>query len=258
MSLVTWSPQHYLRFADERARPARDLLAQVPLSAPALVYDLGCGPGNSTALLAEAYPDAEIVGVDNSEEMLAEARRSLPGRTFVFGDLARWMPDDTPDLLFSNATFHWIPEHAAVMTKLMASLPKGGVLALQMPDNLEEPSHRLMRDTAAAGPWSLKLAGAGRARSVLHSPQTYTDLLRPFGSRVDVWHTTYYHPLEGAPAIVDFLGSTALRPYLGPLDEEERARFLAEYTARIAAAYPVGPGGNVLPRFPRLFIVAVR
>ncbi len=256
--MTSWSPQQYLRFGAERMRPARDLLAQVPLSSPKRIYDLGCGPGNSTALLAEAYPDAEIAGVDNSEEMLAEARRALPSRAFVLADLARWLPEDTPDLLFSNAAFHWVPDHAAVMKGLAATLEPGGVLAVQMPDNLGEPSHRLMLDTAASGPWSGKLASADEARAVLQSPQAYYELLKPLCPRVDVWRTTYHHPLAGAAAIVDFLGSTALRPFLGPLEERERARFLADYSSRIDEAYPVGPDGKALLRFPRLFLVAVR
>jgi trans-aconitate 2-methyltransferase len=256
--MTSWSPQRYLRFGAERTRPARDLLAQVPLSSPRRIYDLGCGPGNSTALLAEAYPDAELSGVDISEEMLAEACRVLPTCAFVLADLARWLPDETPDLLFSNAAFHWVPDHVAVMKRLMATLDQGAVLAVQMPDNLGEPSHRLMLQTAASGPWSRKLASAGEARAVLQSPQAYYELLRPLCSRVDIWRTTYHHPLDGAAGIVDFLGSTALRPFLGPLDEMERERFLADYTARIAEAYPAGTDGMVLFQFPRLFLVAVR
>ena len=256
--MTSWSPEQYLRFGAERMRPARDLLAQVPLSSPTRVYDLGCGPGNSTALLAEAYPEAELMGVDNSEEMLAEARRVLPSPAFVLADLARWLPEKTPDLLFSNATFHWIPDHAALMKRLAATLEPDGVLAVQMPDNREEPSHRLMRDTAASGPWSRRLASADEARAVPQSPRAYYDLLRPLCSRVDIWRTTYHHPLAGAAAIVDFLGSTALRPFLGPLDETERERFLADYTARIAEAYPAGRDGMALLPFPRLFLIAVR
>lgn len=256
--MSSWSPRHYLRFSEERSRPARDLLAQVPLSSPTRVYDLGCGPGNSTALLGEAYPDAELVGVDDSEEMLAEARRVLPSRAFVLADLARWVPEGTPDLLFSNAAFHWVPDHAAVMTRLTATLEPGGVLAVQMPDNLGEPSHRLMQETAASGSWSGKLERADEGREVLRSPRAYYELLKPLCSRVDVWRTIYHHPLDGAAGIVDFLGSTALRPFLGPLDETERERFLAVYTARIAEAYPSGTDGMVLLAFPRLFLVALR
>ena len=255
---MAWSAEQYVKFEDERTRPARDLLAQVPLQNPRVIVDMGCGPGNSTELLVERYPEAQTIGLDSSPNMLKDARARLPSVTFDTADANSWTPGPEVDLVFANAIYQWVPGRLEVLPNVLAAMPPGGVLAVQMPDNLEEPSHRLMRETAAAGPWSLKLAGAGGARGVLHSPQTYYDLLRPFGARVDVWHTTYYHPLEGAPAIVDFLGSTALRPYLGPLDEEERARFLADYTERIAEAYPLGPGGTVLLRFPRLFIVAVR
>jgi trans-aconitate 2-methyltransferase len=256
--MASWSPRHYLKFEGERTRPARDLLAQVPVANPARVYDLGCGPGNSTALLAEAFPNAELIGVDNSEEMLAEARLRLPSCAFVRADLAHWQPEKKPDLLFSNATFQWLPEHPSVLARLAATLPAGGVLAVQMPDNLEEPSQRLIRDTAASGPWSRKLVNADRARAALLSPQGYYDLLKPLCAKVEVWHTIYNHPLQGATAIVDFMGSTALRPFLAPLDEKERAEFLDAYTTRIAKAYPTAPDGTTLFRFPRLFIVALR
>lgn len=255
---MTWSPELYLKFGDERSRPARDLLAQVPLVSPSLVYDLGCGPGNSTALLDAAYPEAEIVGVDNSKEMLAEARRRLPSRRFVLADLTHWNAEGPSDLLFSNATFQWIPDHDAVLKRLVVTVRDGGVLAVQMPDNLEEPSHRLMHETAAAGPWSGRLADASEARSLVHSPSHYYDLLKPFCGSVEISHTIYNLPLDGAGAIVDFFRSTALRPYLGPLSENEREAFLSDYAARVAQAYPTRVDGKVLLRFPRLFLVAVR
>lgn len=247
-----------MKFGEERGRPARDLLARIPLSSAARVYDLGCGPGNSTALLREAYPEAEIVGVDSSEEMLAEARRAVPDCTFVSGDLAEWQPDASPDLLFSNAAFHWVPDHLAVLKRLVTTLDDGGVLAVQMPDNMAEPSHRLMLDTAASGRWSEKLKRASHAREVLPSPERYYDALKPLSSAVEIWHSIYNHPLDGAAAIVDFLGSTALRPFLAPLDERERAQFLADFEARLAQAYPVRKDDRVLLRFPRLFLVAIR
>jgi trans-aconitate 2-methyltransferase len=149
-----WSPEHYLKFADERSRPARDLLAQVPLRNPRAICDLGCGPGNSTALLDAAFPAAEIVGIDTSEAMLAKARETLPKREFFKADLAHWISPKTADLLFSNATFQWVPNHAAVMLRLLQGLRAGGVLAVQMPDNLDELSHRLMHETVHNGPWA--------------------------------------------------------------------------------------------------------
>jgi trans-aconitate 2-methyltransferase len=222
------------------------------------VYDLGCGPGNSTALLAEAYPNAEITGVDRSEEMLAEGRRSLSSCRFVLEDLTRWLPDQTPDLLFSNAAFQWVPDHVTVLQRLLTALPDGGVLAVQMPDNRGEPCHVLMEETAKRGPWAEKLVNAEGAREVIRAPGDYYDRLKPESSRLDIWHTVYYHPLEGAPSIVDFLGATALRPYLSRLDEPERMGFLSDFTERVAQAYRTRADGMVLLPFPRLFLIAVR
>jgi len=251
-----WSPQQYLTFADERTRPARDLLARVPLAAPGRVYDLGCGPGNSTALLVEAFPYAEVIGIDNSPAMLDTARQSLPGIAFIPGDLSTWQPEARADLLFSNAAFHWVPDHLAAMARLIRSLPAGGVLAVQMPDNLDEPSHRLMAETAAAGPWAAKLAGAAAAREALPSAETYYRRLKPLCAGLDIWRTTYHHPLKGAAGIVSWVMSTGLRPYLEPLDEDERRTYLDAYRLRLADAYPEMGEGVVLLRFPRLFIVA--
>ncbi len=156
-----WRPEDYLRFNDERSRPARDLLARIPLKAPELVYDLGCGPGNSTALLQEAYPKATVVGLDTSAAMLAKARNDLPQVQFLEADIASWPGDPNADLLYANASFQWVPDHASVLLRLLKGLKAGGVLALQMPDNLNEPSHRLMRETAAAGPWAKALQTRG-------------------------------------------------------------------------------------------------
>lgn len=256
--MADWSPDLYLKFADERTRAARDLLAQVPLAAPKLVYDLGCGPGNSTQLLVDAFSGAAITGIDSSAAMIEQARRDCPGAAFAQADLASWMPERPPDLLFSNAAFQWVPGHLAVIERLSAALPRGGVLAVQMPDNLGEPSHRLMQTVAEQGPWAAKLAGASGARDPLPSPQAYYARLKPAFARLDIWHTIYNHPLKGAAGIVAWVKSTGLRPYLDPLDEAGRRAFLDRYTQQIAAAYPANPDGTVLLRFPRLFMVAVK
>lgn len=251
-----WNPALYLKFEDERTRPPRDLLAQVPLERPRRVIDLGCGPGNSTELLLARWPGAEVIGVDNSPAMIEQARGRVPGARFEPGDLATWQPPEGTDLLFGNAVFQWVPDHLAVLARLLEALPPGGVLAVQMPDNVEEPSHRLMEETAAGGPWAERAAGT--ARDVLPSVGAYYDRLAPLARHVDVWHTLYNHPLEGAPAIAAWFRSTGLRPYLAELDEAERAAFLGDYTARLETAYPARVDGKVLLSFPRLFIVAVR
>ena len=161
---MTWSPGKYLEFEDERTRPARDLLAQVPLIEARRVVDIGCGPGNSTELLAERFPSAEIIGLDSSAEMLAAARKRLPAATFIEADAATWMPDRPVDLLFANAVFQWVPDHLAVLARLLAALPPGGVLAVQVPDNRDEASHRMMRETAARGTVGGEVRQADRAR----------------------------------------------------------------------------------------------
>lgn len=251
-----WNAKLYLRFEDERTRPARDLLAQIPVASPRRVVDIGCGPGNSTELLAERWPDAKVTGLDSSPDMLRQARERLPGLDFFEADVGSWVPEPDTDVLYGNAVFQWLPNHPAVLARLLATLPEGGALAVQMPDNVEEPSHRLMRETAATGPWAGKLDAA--SRDVLPSPSAYYDLLKPHARRVDIWHTHYQHALDGPAAIVDWFKGSALRPYVSLLSTEERTAFLADYTARIAEAYPAQFDGKVLLRFPRLFIVAVR
>lgn len=253
-----WNPSHYLAFADERTRPARDLLAQVPLEHARRVYDLGCGPGNSTALLVERFPGAHVTGIDNSPAMLEAARAGCAGADFTFGDLSSWQPDDRPELLFSNATFQWVPNHLAVLERLAAGLGDAAVLAVQMPDNLAEPSHRLMRAAAGQGPWAGKLMEAAAARDALPEVAEYYARLKPLFRRLDVWHTIYNHPLPGVAGIIDWLGSTGLRPFLGPLEAEERKLFLARYHDLLAEAYPLQADGMVLLAFPRLFLVGMR
>jgi trans-aconitate 2-methyltransferase len=253
-----WSARQYLKFEDERTRPPRDLLAQVPLDAPACVFDLGCGPGNSTELLAERYPQAEVTGLDFSPDMLKQARARLPQCTFITADLTTWTPPARIDLLFANAVFQWVPDHPAVLRRLLQALPEGGVLAVQMPDNTAEPALALMRETAGGGPWVETLAPVAAARADLPTPGEYYDTLRPHCSRIDLWHTIYNHVMQGPDAIVEWFKGSALRPFLAAVDAESSAGFLAAYRARIAQAYPARFDGKVLLRFPRLFIVAVR
>jgi trans-aconitate 2-methyltransferase len=251
-----WSPATYLRFEDERTRAARDLLAQVPLERARKVVDVGCGPGNSTELLAARYPDAEIVGLDNSPAMLDEARRRLPGLKFEIADAATWLPGADVDLVYANATYQWIPGHFEQLPRVLAALAPGAVLAVQMPDNIAEPTHQVMNAVADGGPWAERLRHA--RRRPLPPPRAYLEALAPHAARIDIWQTAYNHLLAGPEAIVDFVRSTGLRPFLDPLSEPERADFLAKYTAAIAAAYPPLADGRVILRFPRLFLVAQR
>lgn len=256
--MTDWQPAQYLSFADERTRPARDLLAQVPLAAARHVYDLGCGPGNSTQLLVARFPEADVTGIDNSPAMVEAARTACPQARFALGDLAVWRPEAAADLLFSNAAFHWVPGHTGHFERLARALAEGGVLAVQMPDNLGEPSHVLMQQVAEQGPWAKTLASAQDARDPLPAPPDYYARLKPLFRRLDIWHTVYNHPLDGVDGIVSWLASTGLRPYLDPLGEDERHVFLARYKALLAEHYPLQANGKVLLRFPRLFLVGVR
>lgn len=251
-----WSPEVYRRFEDERTRPARDLLAQVPIDAPRRVVDMGCGPGNSTELLVERFPAATVLGLDTSPAMLTEARQRVPRASFAAADASTWLPEPGTDVLFANAIYQWVPDHLAVLTRQLAALEPGGVLAVQMPDNLVEPTHVLMRESAASGPWADRLRDA--ARDPLPPVSVYYDALRPWARRLDLWHTVYNHVLADAGAVVEWVRGTGLRPFLEPLTPEEQGAFLDDYRRRIAAAYPAARDGKVLLRFPRLFFVAVR
>lgn len=253
-----WNPLLYQRYEGERTRPARDLLARVGLGAPAQVVDLGCGPGNSTELLIERFSQARVVGIDNSEAMLASARARLAGCRFELGDIASWQPDAPPDLIYSNAALQWVANHGALMPRLFAQLAPGGVLAIQMPDNLDEPSHRLMREVASQAPYAALCGDAASVRTRLLPLEAYYDLLAPGAAEVEVWRTVYQHPLATASSIVEWLRSTGLKPYVDPLPEALRAAFLADYERRIAQAYSPRADGRRLLAFPRLFIVAQR
>jgi trans-aconitate 2-methyltransferase len=256
-----WSATQYLTFEDERSRPVRDLLAALPRMEARTALDLGCGPGNSTELLAARFPDAVVSGLDSSFDMIAAARKRLPDVQFVVEDIESWLLGGAGsyDVILANAVLQWVPDHARWFPALAVKLAPGGALAVQMPDNLDEPAHRLMRDLAVDGPWAAKLAAVAAARAVIGSADRYYGLLRSAGCKVDIWRTTYHHALAGgAAAVVEWFKGSGLRPFLAPLDADERAEFLERYLAAVAGAYPAMADGSVLLPFPRLFMVAVR
>jgi trans-aconitate 2-methyltransferase len=255
---MTWSAAQYLKFEHERTRPVRDLVAQIPNAEVLSAADIGCGPGNSTEVLRERYPHARIIGLDSSTDMIEAARKRLPDIAFDVADIRNWLPKAPPDAILANAVLQWIPDHETLLPALMAKLKPGGALAVQVPDNLDEPSHRLMGEVASNGPWAAKLKDATAARTERHPASWYFQLLRAHASHVDVWRTTYFHPLAGARAIVEWLKGTGLRPFLDPLEQSEREAFLARYEEAIAKAYPAEADGTVLLPFPRLFLVAAR
>jgi trans-aconitate 2-methyltransferase len=255
---MSWSANQYVAFEDERTRPVRDLLSALPDIPAQRVIDLGCGPGNSTELLAARFPGAAVSGIDSSPDMIAAATRRLPQAQFAIGDIEIWKDLGPFDVILANAVLHWVPDHSTLLPALIAKLASGGGLAIQMPDNLDVPAHRLMREIAENGPWAMTLAEASKSRTPLASADGYYEMLRPLCSRVDVWRTTYYHALSGgAGAVVEWFKGSGLRPYLDPLDAASRAAYLERYTAAVARAYPALADGSVLLPFPRLFIVGV-
>lgn len=253
---MQWDPTQYLRYGDERLRPALDLMARVPLQAPGQVVDLGCGPGNVTRILKQRWAEAVVTGVDSSPEMLAKARETVPECRFVQGSFGDWVPQSPPELIYSNAALHWLGGHETLFPRLISLLPKGGVLAVQMPGMHAAPLRALQHEIAASGPWAAALAEVGSAPPILETG-AYWDLLRPRCSALDMWETTYMHALQGENAAVQWATGTSLKPFLDRLTPELRAKYLEAYSAAVAPVYPRRADGTTLLPFRRVFMVAV-
>jgi trans-aconitate 2-methyltransferase len=255
--LDAWNPAQYHRFADARLRPAIDLLARITHAEPTTIYDLGCGSGRTTDLLARRWPAARVVGVDASAKMLASARQKFPRLDFVQADLACWSPNSPADLLFSNAALQWLDDHPTLVRRFIGLLRPGGQFAVQMPHNHDQPSHRAIIAAAEAGPWRQRLRPLLRPSPVSSTAQYYT-MLAPQSRHLDIWETTYVQILEGINPVAEWTKGTALSPLLEALDGSQRAEFEAAYRALVADAYPPDTAGKTLFSFRRLFFVAER
>jgi trans-aconitate 2-methyltransferase len=252
--MADWSPHDYLDFADERAQPAIDLINQLPKRHYVRIHDLGCGPGNSTALLAKAFPATVIIGQDSSPAMIEKAKASGVNAQFFVGNIAHWATDAEADLIFSNAAFHWLPDHLRVMQHIIDDMRRGAVLAIQMPDNLEEPTHAMMREVAASA--AFKSIPFPSSRSAVLGEAAYKDALSSKVSTLKVWRKTYDHRVSSHRGIAEFFAATGLKPYLDVLNEPQKAEFIRAYIQRIESAYRKAMDGSVRFGLPRLFILA--
>ncbi len=261
--MPTWNPRQYLQFAAERTRPCHDLVRRIEVDHPARVMDLGCGPGNSTQVLAGQWPEASIMGMDSNPAMIEAARQTYPSQSWILADIARWAAPkqaaEQYDVLFSNAALQWLTDHDRLFPALFNRLAPGGALAVQMPANRNSPAHRIMRSLAASNDWRDRFSARGVRQWHVQELPFYYDLLSPHAARIDLWETTYQHVLPDHQAMVEWYKGTGLRPYLDRLTADaDRARFLADYLQRLPQAYPPRPDGRILFPFKRLFLIAYR
>lgn len=250
-----WNPDQYMKGAmgDLRTRPAVDLLNRVMHDAPRRAVDLGCGPGNSTRLLRARWPGTEICGVDNSPAMLAKASAADAAIDWQLGDIADWQPAEGTDIIFANASLHWVPDHAGLFTRLARALPSGGVLAVQMPNNFAAPSHALIAEVASQPPFQAALAGK-LLGDFVQPPGFYHGLLRGLPGQVDVWETEYLQSLTGPDPVLEWVRGTALLPVQENLSDADFGRFTELYRARLRQAYPMASDGITVFPFRRMFI----
>jgi trans-aconitate 2-methyltransferase len=259
--MPTWDSQQYLRFQQERTQPSVDLTARIVIDTPARFVDLGCGPGNSTAVVAQRWPGAAATGVDTSAAMLATARKDAPQRTWIQQDITAWADSTAAaswPLVFSNAAFQWVPSHGTLLPKLFAAVAPGGALAFQIPHTLEMPHHTLIHEVADSPAWQSRFL---RPPVSWHAEPVgfYYDALAPLAARVEAWATEYFHVLDGPQGIVEWYRGTGLRPYLDLLpDEEAKHGYLRDYLAALTPLYPRQKDGRVLMPFRRLFVIAYR
>jgi trans-aconitate 2-methyltransferase len=253
-----WDPNLYLKFSDQRARPAADLIAQIRIENPAHIIDLGCGTGNSTEQLHRRWPEAALTGLDSSATMLAQAQHNHPDWHWIKSTIEEWAADTIYELVFSNAALHWVPDHARLFPRLLSYVALGGALAVQMPNNFRSPAHQAMRKAAADPRWSAAVAGASE-NTFVEPLSSYYDALRRHASAMNIWETEYLQIMDGPGAVLDWMRSTAMRPWLVRLaDDKQRKQFEELCLKEIEQAYPANDQGKVIFPYKRIFIIAYR
>jgi trans-aconitate 2-methyltransferase len=256
--MTTWNPDLYLKYADERTRPSYDLVARIDLPNPARIVDIGCGPGNSTQVLRQAWPHADILGLDSSPQMIDKARAAYPDERWTVADAAAWATVQRYDLVFSNAALQWMPDHDALIPALFERVAPGGALAVQVPFNRESPLQQAIAEVADRPRWRQATAGCEARLSYLPAGYYY-DRLAPMAARLDLWQTVYYHVLAGHQDMIDWSSSTSMRPYLERLaDDAESEAFRREVRETCAPQYPTQADGKVLFPFKRTFFIAYK
>jgi len=255
---MAWDPNLYLKFSDQRARPASDLIAQIKLDHPRRIIDLGCGTGNSTEQLHRRWPAAEINGLDSSGAMLRQAKQNHPDWRWIESPIESWQPQGPYDLIFSNAALHWVADHRALFLRLLNSVEPGGALAVQMPYNFESPAHRAMNKVAADQRWGGKLDGVSEKRHV-QPIGFYYHMLKKAAAVLNLWETEYLQIMNGAGAILDWVRSTAMRGYLERLPDERQQKLFEDLClAEFEKSYPADEQGKVLFPYRRMFILVYR
>lgn len=256
--MSNWNAEHYLKYGDERTRPAADLAARIGIDEPAVIADLGCGPGNSTQVLRDRWPQSEIIGIDNSSQMIEAAKRAHPEQNWLLADVSQWTSTHPVNLIYSNAALQWLPDHGSLLPRLLRMVAAGGALAFQIPSSTFATVRTLIDDISNRPAWSERMS-APRNALTMESPAFYYDTLVKMSTSLDIWETEYCHVMESAASIVDWISSTGLRPFLAALDtDSERDEFTSDLHQRVRDAYQDRADGKVLFPFRRTFVIAYR
>ena len=256
--LLDWNSAQYLKFVKERTQPSLDLISRIKIENPAKIIDIGCGPGNSTNALYEKFPNAEIVGLDNSNDMLEKARNKYPFICFMEFDAAceNWNIGKDYDIVFSNACIQWVPDHYTLLPKMMSVLKKGGIMAVQMPIQRDEPIRKIIAQVISTDKWKHKLEFK-RTLNML-SDEKYFDILSELSDDFNIWTTTYFHRMKSCNDIIEWYKSTGLKPYLDCLDENDKVLFLKDVHNEVSKCYKNQDHGEIILKFPRLFFTAIK